>query len=175
MDAGWSATGWSHIFARQAGTLGLQFPLTPNSSPITSSMFLILGLYSILPAHQFNWTRRAALPCPSFFEIIFIITKDPSAIKETLFAFLVPGNPYCVHKPWQRRGSYIKLSHLTSVYRRFSSLQWSNTCCLQPILGRKDETRADCCVMTCFFSTLPGFSCSCPKSIGKWSGKFHIG
>lgn len=110
------------------------------------------------------------MPCPSFFEITFIITKDPSAINETFFAFLVPGNPYCVHKPWQRRGSYIKLLHLTSVYRRFSSLQ----CRLQPILGRKDETRADCCVMTCFLSTLPRFSCSCPKNIGKWPGKFTL-
>lgn len=154
----------------------LQFPITTNSSPITSSMLPILRLYSILPAYQFNWTRRAVLcALPFLSELTFIITNDPSAIKETLFAFLVPGNPYCVHKPWQWRVSYIKLSCLTFFYRRFSSLQWSNTRCLQPIPGRKDEIRADCCVMTCFLSTLPRFSCSCPKNVGKWSGEFHIG
>lgn len=102
--------------------LRLQFPLTTDSLPTTSSMFPILWLYSILPAHQFNWTRRAALcALPLLFKITFIITNDPSEIKETLFAFLVPGNPYCGHRPWQWRRSYIKLSHLTSVYRRFSS------------------------------------------------------
>lgn len=155
---------------------GLQFPLTTNSSPITRSVFPFPWLYSILPAYQFTWTRRAvSCALPFLFEITFITTNNPSAIKETLFAFLVPGNPYCVHKPWQWRGSYIKLSRLTSVNRSFSSLQWSNTCCLWPAPGRKDETRADCCVMTCFFSTLPRFSCSRPKNVGKWSWEFHIG
>lgn len=116
--------------------LRLQFPLTTDSTPTTSSVFPILWLYSILPAHQFNWTRRAALcALPLLFKITFIITNDPSEIKETLFAFLVPGNPCCGHRPWQGRRSYIKLSHLTSVYRRFSSLQWSNT--LSPAYTRK--------------------------------------
>ena len=59
---------------------GLQFPLTTNSSPITSSTFPVLWLYSILPAHQFNWTGRAvSCALPFFSEITFIITNDPSA------------------------------------------------------------------------------------------------
>lgn len=44
---------------------GLQFPLTTNSSPITRSVFPFLWLYSILPAYQFNWTRKSCFVCPA--------------------------------------------------------------------------------------------------------------
>lgn len=147
--------------------IGPQFPPTTNSSPITSSMSPILWPYSIVPAPQLN--RGAGLCVLLFlFEITFLITNDPLGTKETLF---------CIFGSWKvllLGNEATSNCCLTSVCKRFSSLQWSNTCYLQPIPGRKDETRADCCVMTWFFSTLPRFSCSCPKNIGKWSGNFTL-
>lgn len=67
---------------------GLQFPLTTNSSPITRSVFPFPWLYSILPAYQFTWTRRAvSCALPFLFEITFITTNNPSAIRNTFCIF----------------------------------------------------------------------------------------
>lgn len=155
--------------------LRLQFPLTTDSSPTTSSMFPSCDfILFYLPISLIVPEELLCAPCPCFFKSHSLSQMIPQKSKKRFLHFWFLETP-TAGIGLGNGGETTSNCPIWPLSIGGFPLSNDLTHCLQPIPGRKDETRADCCVMTCFFSTLPRSSCSRPKNVKKWLGEFHIG